>query len=225
MTLILQGVVGSMAYGLAREGSDVDLLGVFVAPTVQVAGLDWSPRRESRVTVTVGPDSCAHEVGKFLRLALQCNPTLLELLWLPADGLTVSDEWGHDLRRLRTAVLSERAVRAAYGGYARQQAGKLAARDGQSFSSETKNRTVKHARHLLRLLRQGRELLEAGALSVHVGDPADYFAFDSMSVGGMLEVYAREDALFGAARSVLPAEPDRVSVRRYLDRVRRTHLG
>ncbi len=207
MTTILRAVVGSTAYGLAREGSDVDRLGVFVAPTVEVAGLDWHPRRESRVRTQ--PDITEHEIGKYLRLALACNPTILELLFLPAGAYEVELWWGTRLRRGRSNFLSDRAVRAAYGGYARQQAHRLECRDDGSFSSNTRQRTVKHARHLLRLLRQGRQLLETGDLIVRVPDPEDYFAFDDMTQEQMLDVYRREDALFQQARSVLPAESNR----------------
>ncbi len=218
--VILQGVVGSTAYGLAREGSDVDRLGVFVAPTVEVAGLDWHSRKESQVRTK--PDVTLHEVGKYLRLALACNPTILELLYL--EGYEEQRAVGLRLVKMRHAFLSESGVRAAYGGYARQQAHRLARRDDGTFSSETRGRTTKHARHLLRLLRQGRQLLETGTLTVRVDDPADYFAFDNMTVDQMLHLYELEDRVFAAARSVLPAEPDRDRVRVFLNRVRRDYV-
>ncbi|MFD7300744.1 DNA polymerase beta superfamily protein, partial [Streptomyces pharetrae] len=37
--ILLSGVVGSTAYGLAHEDSDVDRLGVFAAPTESLHGL------------------------------------------------------------------------------------------------------------------------------------------------------------------------------------------
>lgn len=83
---------------------------------------------------------------------------------------------------------------------------------------------MKHAIHTLRLLRQGRELLATGRLTVKVPDPADYFAFDDMTPEQMLEVYEREDALFAATKSVLPEQPDRGRVREYLAAVRANFL-
>jgi len=222
MTVILQGIVGSTAYGLAREGSDVDRLGVFVAPTLDVAGLDWHDSKATRVTSK--PDSTVHEVGKFLRLALACNPTILEVLWLPDRLYECWDADGDALGDLREAFFWEKGIRNAYGGYARQQATKLAARGDGTFSSDTRNRSVKHARHLLRLLRQGRGILETGSLTVEVENPEDYWAFDAMTPEQMIAVYAREDDLFHGARSVLPSEPDRTSVREVLRGIRRTHV-
>lgn len=221
--ILLSGVVGSTAYGLAREGSDVDRLGVFAAATVEVAGLDWHPDRESLVTTK--PDQTLHEVGKYLRLALKCNPSITELLWLPGDLIEKVDPfYGLRLIGLRDALLSTDAVKSAYGGYARQQAHRLANRGDGSFSADTRKRTAKHARHLLRLLRQGRELLTTGRLTIRVANPDDYFAFDDMTPQQMLNVYEREDRLFAATRSVLPDKPDRDRVRGYLAAVRAKFL-
>lgn len=222
MTVILRAVVGSVAYGLNREGSDVDRLGVFVAPTVDLAGLNWSPKRESRVSTD--PDFTEHEVGKFCRLALKANPTITELLWLPDAAFEVERPEGTRLRMLRSAFLSEAAVRNAYGGYAHQQAVRLRDRGDGSFSSDTRKRTVKHARHLLRLLRQGRQLLETGDLTVHVGDPRDYFAFDKMTTEEMLAVYDRESVEFSTASSVLPETPDIDAVAEYIREIRVNYL-
>lgn len=219
MNLLLQGVVGSTAYGLSREGSDVDRLGVFIAPTIEIAGLNWHPDKETKVTTK--PDVTLHEVGKYLRLALKCNPTVTELLWLPREMLEFSKPFfGPRLVGLRKRLLSEKYVRTAYGGYARDQARKLALRGDGSFSADTRKRTAKHARHLLRLLRQGRELLETGQLNVKVPDPEDYFAFDDMSPEQMLALYEKEDKLFMAAKSVLPTTPNVDIVRDYLEEVR-----
>ncbi|HEX8627786.1 MAG TPA: nucleotidyltransferase domain-containing protein [Catenuloplanes sp.] len=224
MTVLLSGIVGSTAYGLAREGSDVDRLAVFVAPTIEIAGLDWHGSRETRVTT--GPDSTTHEIGKYLKLALKGNPTITELLWLPtALYETLDADFGQRLIDLRGALLSEPAVRSAYGRYARQQAVRLSNRGDGPSPGDNRRRTAKYARHLLRLLRQGRELLATGELTVRVGDPADYFAFDRMTPDQMISVYDREDALFERTTSVLPAEPDVDRVRDFLADVRRAHLG
>lgn len=218
---ILSGIVGSTAYGLAREGSDIDRLGIFAAPTYEIAGLRWHPSKESRVGKN--PDYAQHEVGKACRLLLKCNPTVTELLWLPYEGYEVITGSGTDLRGIRYCFLSEKAVRDAYGGYAHAQATRLENRGDGTFSSDTRNRTVKHGRHLLRLLRQGRQLLETGALTVKVDRPEDYWAFDDMTPAQMIEVYRREKALFDAAQCVLPERPDFDTVEQVLERIRRAH--
>lgn len=219
MGTILTGVVGSTAYGLAREGSDVDRLGVFIAPTMQVAGLDWHSSRETR---SGGDgDHVEHEVGKYLRLALKANPTVTELLWLPEHEVCTAE--GRVLLDLRESLLSTGTVAPAYLGYARSQVTRLTNRTDGTFSSDTRNRTVKHARHMLRLLTQARDLLLTGTLTVRVVDPERYFAFDTMTVEQMLAVYeqALAEAERAIARSVLPAEPDRPKVAQALEVMRR----
>lgn len=220
--LILTGIVGSTAQGLAREGSDVDRLGVFIAPTIQISGLYWGPSKES--IVTNNPDATYHEVGKYLRLALKCNPTVLELLWLPNDLIEQANTFGRWLRTIRSSFLSEHAVKTAYGGYARQQARKLEERGDGTFGSDLRKRTAKHGRHLLRLLRQGRELLETGDLTVKVDNPEEYFAFDNMDVSEMLNIYSTEDQAFMNTKSVLPKDPDIKGIEYYLNTTRLTFL-
>src|SRR4051812_45488267 len=154
MNVILEGIVGSRAYGLAREGSDVDHLGIFAYRTNEF----WVLSQPTETVTHSGPqyteDRTYHEVGKYLRLALQCNPTILELLWLP-DELIVQHEFeGSALRVIRRSFLSEQRVRDAYGGYAVQQAERLRRRNlegKEGFSSDTARRTAKHARHCFRL--------------------------------------------------------------------------
>jgi predicted nucleotidyltransferase len=220
--VILQGVVGSTAYGLAREGSDVDMLGIFVAPTLEVAGLDWNTHKESKVTTD--PDVTLHEVGKYLRLSLSGNPTIYDLLYLPNESYVVKTHFGQMLIDMRYELLSEKTVRNSYGGYARQQVTKLKNRGDGSYSADTRKRTAKHSRHLLRLLRQGRELLETGNLTVKVANPEEYFAIDDMTVDEILAMYEHEDKLFMATKSVLPERPNKEAVRELLNEIRRTYV-
>ncbi len=219
--IILQAVVGSQAYGLARENSDEDRLGVFVAPTLDLVGLEWSPKKETKVSTD--PDITRHELGKFLKLSLKGNPTILELYW--AEKYTIITYTGARIADLGKAVLSEKAVYNSYLGYARSQAKKLEQR-GDSFSADTRKRTAKHARHMLRLIRQGRQLATEGMLTLKVPDPETYWEFDDMSTNEMLKVYERESALTEAAfeATVLPEYPDLKRVNKVLRDIRKDNL-
>ena len=220
--VMLAGIVGSTAYGLDREGSDVDRLGVYVTPTEDLLALH--PPAET--ITTHKPDTTFHEVGKYIRLALKCNPTILELLYLPDDLVEINCSEGRELRSIRGAFLSDPYVRNAYGGYAIQQLQKLQRRYGegkQGFSSDVKNRTAKHARHCFRLLRQGRELLETGEMTVRVSDPEFYWQFDDASVEEITALFEAEDALFKSAKSALPLEPESSVVEEWLLGVRKAH--
>lgn len=122
--ILLSGVVGSTAYGLAREGSDVDRLGMFAAPTETLLGLHTP--KESHVTTA--PDRTLHEAAKWCRLALGGNPTVMELVWLPDELYEVRTPLGDELIAIRGSFLGAERVRDAYLGYAGQQFRRLEGR-------------------------------------------------------------------------------------------------
>lgn len=179
-TPILTGTVGSTAYGLATPESDVDTLSVAAAPTRDVLGLH-PPRDKTASDVRTDPDITVHEIGKYLALALKANPTVTELLWLPEDCYTEKFRlFGDELISLRHDLLGATAVRNAYLGYATSQFRKMERRGDGTFSSDTKNRVAKHARHLMRLLTQGSELFVRGRMSVRLTNPEEYHAFGQL---------------------------------------------
>ena len=224
MNLLLIGIVGSTAYGLAGPDSDVDRLGVFAAPTVELFGLH--PPKESLVTTK--PDRTLHEARKWCGLALNGNPTAVELVWLPDDLYEVRTPLGDELIGIRSAMLSAPRVRAAYLGYATQQFRKLENRSDGTFSSETRGRTAKHARHLARLLFQGRTLYATGELPIRLADPETYRDFGDRVADGDLtaagRLMAEAEASFDRDPTVLPEKPDEAVVEDWLRRVRLTFL-
>lgn len=165
MNILIEGIVGSQAYGLATPESDMDYMGVYMEPRETFLGL--RPVQEKDLTVHTtsdDKDTTFHEVGKFMRLALKSNPSILELLWLPEQFYTEISDEGHALIDSRHWFASAELVKNAYLGYATQQF-KLLERRGD-FGSDMKKRTEKHARHLYRLLVQGYGLYRTGSLDV-----------------------------------------------------------
>ena len=218
-TVLLAGIVGSTAYGLAGPQSDVDRLGVFAVPTISLLGLDTPTLSR----VTVNPDFTMHEAGKAARLLLSANPTLAELLWLPNDLYEQRVPLGDELIEIRTAFLSAVRVRDAYLGYASQQFRKLLGRADGTFSSDVRRRTAKHARHLKRLVDQGFDLYATGSLSVQLDDPASYLDFGERAAADpdvARPMLAQAQDRFDQTRSALPDEPDRDRVQDWLLRVR-----
>jgi predicted nucleotidyltransferase len=161
VNVILQGVVGSTAYGLSTPDSDVDRLGVFTATVPELLGMQ--PVQES--LVRTDPDSTHHELRKFLHLAAKGNPTVLELLFL--ESYEIAEDAGWLLLENSDAFLSQR-IRRTYGGYALQQVKRLEVREDGSFSSDLRKRRRKHQRHIARLVIQCEEALEIGQLRVRL---------------------------------------------------------
>lgn len=201
--VILEAIVGSTAYGLNTANSDIDKLGVFVLPTAEFSRL--SPPKETDFSlVQHEPDVTLHELGKFCRLALQCNPTILELLWVPESLVTVMSEEGRQIRQRREWFLDPKKVKDSYMGYAVSQFKRLSERG--NFSSVPDNRIEKHARHLLRLMHQGYTLYTTGTLPIKLEDPERYHAFgkDVVDNPGIAEIMvARYKDMFAEAKSVL----------------------
>ncbi|GAB3850930.1 DNA polymerase beta superfamily protein [Dactylosporangium cerinum] len=223
--VLLAGIVGSTAYGLAGPGSDIDRLGVFAAPTVAFHGL----RQPTESRVTTHPDVTFHEARKYCSLALGGNPTVSELMWLPEDLYETRTPLGDELIAIRSAFLSAKRIRDAYLGYATQQFRKLESRGDGSFSSETRHRTAKHARHLLRLCWQGHTAYTTGEIRIRLDDPQRFLDFGEQVAAGDIELARRMladyEAAFDATPGVLPAEPDERVAEDWLLRVRAAHLS
>lgn len=224
-TPLLLGITGSTAYGLAGPDSDVDRLGMYAAPTVQFHGLH-PPVAKAASVVQTDPDITFHEAGKFAKLALGGNPTVMELLWL--NEYEILTDLGREAIVIREAFLSAPKVRDAYLGYATQQFHRLKERGDGSFSADTRKRTAKHARHLMRLCYQGLFLYRTGELVIRLQDPLAFHGFGERVAEGDIDAAERliagYEESFDQSASVLPDQPNESVVEEWLHRVRAAHL-
>lgn len=228
MKVLLKGVVGSTAYGLDHAGSDVDYMGVFAAPTNEVLGLD----KVDESVVTKNPDTTMHEAKKFVTLCLNGNPSVSELLWL--DTYEHMTDEGMALVDLRRSFLSAKRVRDSYLGYATSQFERLKNRGDGSFSADTRKRTEKHARHLVRLVEQGFHLYRSGGLVVNLRshaseiDPEWVFSMGKKIAENSLwaeQYMKRAEVRFDSTKAAVPERPNRDVVEKWLIRVRRADWG
>ncbi|MFI7011025.1 DNA polymerase beta superfamily protein [Streptomyces sp. NPDC050145] len=207
-------VMGSRAFGLATEGSDTDLRGVFLAPTP----LFW--RFEKPPTHVDGPaeEQFSWELERFCSLALRANPNVLECLHSPL--VERINDTGRELLGLRDAFLSRQA-HDTFARYALGQRRKLEA-DVRTHGAPR----WKHAMHLLRLLASCRDLLRTGELVIDVSGQREELLAVKRGEVPWAEVERRMTALAAqaeeaAARTPLPPEPDRARVEAFLVRTRR----
>ena len=214
---ILAVVVGSRAYGLAGPGSDHDRRGVYAAPTALFWHLDKPP------THLDGPaeEQFSWELERFCTLALQGNPTVLEVLWSPLITAVTAD--GEHLLATRQAFLSRR-VADTYGAYARDQLKRVDAR--RRRSGETNH---KQAMHMIRLLLAGAHVLRTGDVLVDVSPLRERLL--AVKNGDVpwesVTAWAGEllaDLDEAAARTALPETPDRAAVDALLYAVRERGL-
>ncbi|WP_328679529.1 nucleotidyltransferase domain-containing protein [Streptomyces sp. NBC_00322] len=207
-------VMGSRAFGLATEGSDTDLRGVFLAPTPLFWRFDKPPSHVE------GPadEQFGWELERFCELALRANPNVLECLHSPL--VEHIDDTGRELLALRGAFLSRQAHQ-TFVRYAIGQRKKLEADVRQHGAPRWK-----HAMHLLRLLGSCRDLLRTGELVIDVGDERNALLAVKRGEVAWPRVESwitrlADEASAAAPGSPLPPEPDRARVEDFLVRVRR----
>ncbi|MBI4581455.1 MAG: nucleotidyltransferase domain-containing protein [Planctomycetes bacterium] len=215
--IILRVVVGSRAYGLARDESDTDRRGVYVPP----AELHWSLFGVPEQIESDESQECYWEIGKFLVLALKANPNVLECLYSPMVEFTAP--LGRELLDMREAFLS-RLVYQTYNGYVLSQFHKLE----QDLRSKGAVKW-KHAMHLIRLLLSGITVLREGFVPVRVDEHRERLlairdgAVDWDEVNAWrLELHKEFDAAFAATK--LPEQPDYARVDAFLIKVRREQV-
>ncbi len=115
---VLETVVGSRAWGLADESSDVDVRGVFALPFSWVAGL-VEPAED---LVNSDGTTTYWAVGKAIRQALRADPNTLEMLFVP--GARALDEIGAWLLAERDVFVSAE-IHGSFGRYAIAQLRRL----------------------------------------------------------------------------------------------------
>ncbi|HSQ58227.1 MAG TPA: nucleotidyltransferase domain-containing protein, partial [Gemmata sp.] len=145
---------------LATESSDEDRRGVYLPPAEWHWSLTKPPEQVERFSP--GVEEIDWEIEKFIRLALQANPNILETLWAPS--VLHADETGEELRAMRTSFLSRHLYR-TYSGYVLSQFRLM--KKGFDATGQFK---AKHAMHLIRLLHSGIHALREREIRVDVAE-------------------------------------------------------
>ncbi|MBV9846880.1 MAG: nucleotidyltransferase domain-containing protein [Kutzneria sp.] len=211
---VISVVVGSHAYGLNIDESDVDRRGVYCPPTSMFWGFDKPP------STVDGPglERVSWELEHFCVLALRANPTVLEVL--ASRLVETCTPLGDELRAQLPALLSQRAA----DSYRRATAHEFARAAAAMASGGTPRWT--QVMHVLRLLTLCERLLRTGELVLEVGDHRDQLL--AVKAGDVpwphVERWVEElrDRTAGAVlRSPLPVAPDTTKVEQWLISVRR----
>lgn len=160
--VIFRCVVGSQAYGLATESSDVDRRGFYLPPAEE----HWSLSGVPEQLEDKDEDAVYWEYEKFLGLALEANPHILECLYTPV--VEEANPVGERLVDHREIFLSE-LVYQTYSRYVMSQFERL-----RRAHEKTGEVDSDHAMHLVRLLMAGVGILERGFVPVDVSDHREW---------------------------------------------------
>jgi predicted nucleotidyltransferase len=112
---------GSHAYGLNTPTSDEDFKGVCIKPRAAYFGFTQRfEQHEHMGSKTDGIDKVVYSLEKFVSLAADCNPSIVEVLHVADEDVVVKDSFGERLRAIRDDFLSRKA-KFTFAGYAHGQ--------------------------------------------------------------------------------------------------------
>lgn len=110
---------GSYAYGTNVETSDLDIRGIAVETSNEILGSAIFEQFEDRKTDTV-----VYALRKILKLMLNCNPNVLEILGTKDEHIFICNKYGKMIKDNKDLFLSKRAIQ-SFGGYASAQLRRL----------------------------------------------------------------------------------------------------
>lgn len=212
--VIFRCVIGSRAYGLDDEASDIDRRGIYLPP----ADLHWSLYGVPEQLENDATEEVYWEIQKFVVLALKANPNVLECLYTPI--IETATPLADELLAMKETFLSRLAYQ-TYNGYVMSQFKKM-----QADIRNQGQVKWKHVMHLIRLLISGIKVLRDGFVPVQVGEHRE--ALLRIKAGQMPWDEVEEWRLslhdeFNAAfeKTSLPERPDYEKANAFLVRARR----
>lgn len=162
--MILMGLGGSYAYGTNNENSDIDFRGVTLNLPSDLLGLTEFEQYED-----VHTDTVIYSFNKMIKLLLECNPNIIELLGLDDSQYLIKTELGQILLDNRHLFLSKRAAK-SFGGYAGAQLRRLQnaiARDSMPQQEQEQHiyRSVKNA---LEDFARKNDMFDKGTIHIYI---------------------------------------------------------
>lgn len=253
--LILRTQVGSGVHGTAIGGQDDrDEMGICLEPPEFVTGLARVPAGDGprlvtfeqyqRHTVWDQPGGLANRSGagdldvvvysarKWARLALEGNPTVLLVLFVPDEEVVHRNAVGAELVDNAHRFVSRLAAQRFLGYLQAQREGMVGERSARTNRPElvaVHGYDTKFAMHALRLGVQGTELLTTGRITLPIPEPhRAYLRSVRRGERSLPEVLEAVDAAAAAlvrlgTDSTVPPEPDRAWVDDWLHRPHLAH--
>lgn len=115
--LLVKHYAGSRAYGTNLPTSDTDFRGIFLADPVNIR-TPFYPVKE--VDDSTEEDTKLYELWQFMKLTLDCNPNVVETLWVDVKDVTYSTPAYEMLRAAAPKLLSSK-IAFTTSGYALAQ--------------------------------------------------------------------------------------------------------
>lgn len=168
----LEVIMGSTAYGVSTDSSDMDIHAITTPPIEMVfphlsgwiRGWDKAPenfenyQKHHILAYEKNYDVAIYSTVRVFDLAAENNPNILDMLWVPDNCVTNIDDVGHIIRRNRREFLHRGSLH-RFLGYAHQQKKRMLSSNRtdliEQFGYDTKS-----AYHIVRLTLQAQQILE-----------------------------------------------------------------
>lgn len=117
---------GSQAYGMATENSDLDIKGVCIPPKEYYLGVHPTFEQSEFSNKHKNPEkkdeieAVIYELRKFIKLAAECNPNIIEVLWVDPSDYIIVHPLAEKLIDNRHKFISKKA-KFTFSGYAHAQ--------------------------------------------------------------------------------------------------------
>ena len=172
--LVLLCLHGSQLYGTNIPESDYDFLGICMPEKRHVLGLDrfeqyerkFAPHETNGLFKTK-VEYKIYDFRKYVKMAMNCNPNVNEILYAPSKNIIVCGHVGSKLVRNRAMFMSLKCYH-TFCGYARSQEHKLLTKaknkTGRVELVEKYGFDTKFLMHLFRLYYEVMTLLKEGEL-------------------------------------------------------------
>ncbi len=179
-------ITGSYAYGSSNDNSDMDIYGFCMPPKevvfphinghikgfdTQVQGFDQFQKhhvidKEAKKEY----DFTIFSIVKFFRLCLDCNPNMIDTLFVPQNCVIHKTKIGDMVRENRKLFLSKKAFH-TFKGYAFSQKNKMEIKNPKEGSKRWELHQkfgfdTKFASHIIRLLSECEQILTEGQLDL-----------------------------------------------------------
>jgi predicted nucleotidyltransferase len=242
--LCYETIMGSVAYGVSSDTSDVDVYGICLPPKDTVfphlAGeIHGFGTQIKRFETWQEHHVSAHDkvwdfqifgIVKFFQLAMENNPNVIDAIFTPRRCVLSSTAVGEYIREHRADFLHKGAWH-KFKGYAYSQLHKIRTKTPSGKRAElveAHGYDVKFAYHVVRLLLEVEQILIAGNIDLE----RDREQLKAIRRGDwpleQLEQWAQDkerslEALYST--STLPYAPDEAKLKRHLLHCREAHYG
>jgi hypothetical protein len=209
---------GSWAYGTQTNASDVDLLGVCIPPIEYFYGFNHTFEQEDRIgfceefRTHLPPhiqsekplDVKVFDIRKFFRLAIAANPTVLDMLFAPAENILAVDNAMGEILAHRNEFLSQKVFYVCNGLVTDQHA-----RMSRRFK-ETGAFDLKDAAHTIRIGGMAYEILTTGTYNPRHTNVAGLHAIRNgeWEYPAVLALMSESSKKLQGVHTHLPAYPD-----------------